>query len=194
MSIEVTTYISAEEYLARERQADTKSEWIDGEIREMTGASREHRMIVWAIAGMFWDLFKGKSFEAYPNDLRVRIPDGPYYYPDVTVAALPPQFEAGERPDTLLNPLVIFEVLSESTEQIDRGEKLDQYRRILSLTDYLLVDQERPRVDHYHRSGDHWALTITTDLAASVSLPGIGCELPLGEIYARVFPPGERGT
>jgi Uma2 family endonuclease len=182
------TSIGPEEYLAGERDAQSKHEWIDGEVREMTGASRAHNLIVAALLRIFGNQLVSKPFELYPSDMRVRVPDGPYYYPDVTVAPDPPALE-DEHHDTLLNPLVIFEVLSPSTEAIDRGEKLDNYGRIPSLTDYLLVSQDRVRVDHCRREGEGvWRVTIITDPQARLALEGIGCELPLTEIYDRVLP------
>lgn len=185
MSTNIATYISPEEYLDRERAAETRSEWIDGEIREMVGGSHRHSTIAWNIAGELRRLLKGRPFSAHQSDMRVRIPDGPYYYPDVTVAPDPPELE-DDRKDTLLNPRLIFEVLSPSTEAIDQGTKLDNYRSISTLTDYLLVAQDTPRIDHYHRREDAWRLEIIMEPAASLHLPEIGCELPLAEIYDRV--------
>jgi len=119
--------------------------------------------------------------------MRVRIPDGPYYYPDVTVAPSPPQLE-DEVADTLLNPLVIVEVLSPSTEEHDRGEKLDNFRLIPSLSHYIIIAQDRVWVDHHRRSGRRWPLSVFTSLTDRVLLPDIGCELPLAEVYEKVFP------
>ena len=185
MSTDVATHISPEEYLDRERAAETKSEWIDGEICEMPGGSFNRDVIGGNIYALLWGALKGHSFVPYKGDLRVRIPDGPYYYPDVAVSPDPPELE-DQHHDTLLNPCVVFEVLSPSTESKDRGKRLDDYHRIRSLTSYLLVAQDQRRVDHYHREGDQWRLEILTESTVSLHLPEIGCELPLEEIYDRV--------
>lgn len=189
MSTNVATYISPEEYLDRERAAETKSEWIDGEIREMAGGTFRHGLIGGNIYALLWGALKGSPFVPHTSDLRVRIPGGPYYYPDVSVTPYPPKLEDQHR-DTLLDPLVLFEVLSSSTESKDRGKKLDDYRRIPTLTNYLLVVQDQFRIDHYRREGGDWQLEIITDRSASLHLPEIGCELPLAEIYDRAIPAG----
>ncbi|HEX6986486.1 MAG TPA: Uma2 family endonuclease [Planctomycetaceae bacterium] len=187
MAADQAVRLSREEYLAFERLSATKHEYVDGEVREMTGASRAHLLIAGNIHLILGNALRGKSFEVYEADRRVRIPRGPYYYPDVTVAPSPPELE-DEEADTLLNPLVIVECLSPSTRRIDRGEKLDNYRRIPSLTDYLIVAQDRVWVDRYFRAGDGWQLEEFTTLTDRVPLPGLGCELPLVEVYDRIFP------
>lgn len=180
----VRTPIPAEAYLAAERASvSTKCEWIDGEVREVTGASREHNLIVINLVKRLAAQL-GKQHEMYANDMRVRVPDGPYYYPDIAVAPKPPALEDDVR-DTLVNPLVIVEVLSPSTESVDRGEKLDNYRRIPSLTEYLLVSQDAPRIDRYSLAEEGgWQLEIVT--AGEVELPAIACRLTLEETYAGV--------
>jgi Uma2 family endonuclease len=182
--------LTPQEYLAFERRAETKHEYIDGELREMTGASRRHVLIAGNIHGLLWNALRGRPFEVYEADMRVRIPNGPYYYPDVTVAPSPPQLE-DEVADTLLNPLVVVEVLSPSTEGYDRGEKLDNFRLIPSLAHYLVVAQDRVGVDHYRRTAPRWPLRVFTALTDRVPLPELGCELPLAEAYERVFPAAE---
>jgi Uma2 family endonuclease len=180
----VTAHLSPAEYLAAERLAEDKHEYIDGELRPMAGASRLHNLIVLRLAAILDAVLAGKPFEAYVNDMRVRIPDGPYYYPDAVAAPAPPQLEDAEQ-DTLLNPLLVVEVLSPSTEFIDRGEKLDNYRLIPSLTDYLIVSQDRIRIDHYTRLSDtEWRLVTYTD-AAAIPLTTLNCTLNLQDIYAR---------
>lgn len=177
--------LSAAEYLDRERGSEVKHEYIDGELRAMAGASRLHNLIVLRLAAIFEALMAEKRVEAYVNDMRVRIPDGPYYYPDAVVAPSPPKMEDAAQ-DTLLDPLVVVEVLSPSTETIDRGEKLDNYRLIPSLTDYLLVFQDRMRIDHYSRvSANEWRLVTRHSAEETVALASIGAELKLSDIYAR---------
>ena len=187
MATDQAVRLTPQEYLAFERKAMTKHEYVDGKLREMTGASRPHVLIAGNVHGLFWNAVRGRAFEAYEADMRVRVPDGPYYYPDVTVASSPPELE-DEIADTLLNPLVIVEVLSPSTEEHDRGEKLDNFRLIPSLVHYVIIAQDRVWVDHRRRSGRGWPLRVYTSLADRVPLPEIGCELPLAEVYERVFP------
>ncbi|HEX6985035.1 MAG TPA: Uma2 family endonuclease [Planctomycetaceae bacterium] len=177
--------LSPAEYLAREREAETRSEYIDGELRPMAGASLLHNLIVLKLGTLLATLLADKPFLVCVNDLRVRIPDGPYYYPDAVVAPSPPEMEDAEQ-DTLLNPLVVVEVLSPSTEAIDRGEKLDNYRLIPSLADYLIVFQDRMRVEHYSRvSADEWRLVTRDRAADAIPLSALGVELKLADVYGR---------
>lgn len=177
---------SVTDYLSQERQSQTKHEWIEGELREMVGASWRHNIIVSNLIQLLGLALRDSAFVALANDLKVRIPDRAYYYPDVTIAPDPPQLE-DESHDVLLNPLVVFEVLSPSTEAIDRGEKLHNYSRIPSLTDYLLVSQNEVRIDHYHRkSEDGWNLQMRTSPDETIRLEEPACELSMAEIYTRV--------
>jgi Uma2 family endonuclease len=187
MTTDQALRLSPDEYLAFERNSQTKHEYVDGELREMTGASRDHVLIGGNIHGLLWSALRGRKFEVYDNDMRVRIPDGPYYYPDVVVAPSPPQLE-DDAADTLLNPLVLVEVLSPSTEEFDRGGKHDDYRLIPSLTDYLTVAQDRVWVDHHRRSAKGWRLRVYKTLTDRVAFPDLGCDLSLTDIYERVFP------
>lgn len=190
MATDTTTHVSPAEYLAAERDPtnDVRHEWIDGETREMTGASQPHGVLTATLTGLLFLALRGTRWVVIPNDLKVRVPDGPYYYPDVVVTPDPPRFE-DDRRDIVLDPVVLFEVLSPSTESFDRGEKLDAYRRIPTLTDYVLVDQEVRRISRYARTGDHWELVVVRDDTAVVRLPSIGCELSLADVYERV--PGD---
>jgi Uma2 family endonuclease len=178
--------LSPQEYLVFERKALTKHEYVDGELREMVAASRPHILIVGNIAYAIQSQTRGRLFEVYQSDMRVRVPSGPYYYPDVTVAPSPPELE-DEESDTLLNPLVVVEVLSPSTRRVDRGEKLDNYRRIPSLTDYLIVAQDRVWVDRYLRDGAEWRLEDFSNLEDRLRFETFSCELSLADVYERVF-------
>ncbi|MGC1275588.1 MAG: Uma2 family endonuclease [Planctomycetaceae bacterium] len=180
--------LSSQEYLAFERQSQRKHEYIDGDVREMVGASRPHILIAGNIFYAVQSQIRSRPFEVYQSDMRVRIPQGPYYYPDVTVAPSPPELEDKEA-DTLLNPLVIVEILSPSTRRIDRGEKLDNYRRIPSLTDYLIVAQDRLWIDRYVRDGNEWRLEDFSKADDVLRLPTPGCELSLADVYERIFLP-----
>ena len=181
-------YVTAAEYLRREETADTKHEWYDGEVREMAGASLEHDTLAGEVFFQLKLATRGKPFQVLTSDIKVRIPDGPYVYTDGVVAASPPDMEPPVRPGgprtVLLNPVAIVEVLSESTEETDRGEKLDGYRRIPSLTDYLMFSQHEPRVDHRHRpAAGRWELTIVRGADASVRLAGLGVEVGMVAVY-----------
>jgi len=166
-----------------QRNAESKHEYIDGELRPISGASRLHNLLAGLVVTLLNNALAGRKFEVYPSEMRVRIPDGPYYYPDGVVAPSPPRMEDAQQ-DTLLNPLVVVEVLSPSTEAIDRGEKLDNYRLIPSLTDYLIVAQDRMRVEHYSRiSDDEWRLVSRDCAADSVALMSLGVEFKLGDLY-----------
>lgn len=181
-----------EEYLALERKAEYKSEYIDGWIVAMSGASREHGLIAFNCAGMLHGQLGDSSCEAFISDMRVHIPaTRRYTYPDVVVACGDIQFEDGEL-DTLLTPTVVIEVLSPSTELEDRGRKFMGYRSIPGLQEYVLIAQDQARVEHYRRWQDGWLFTEYAGLDSSVSLPTINCTLPLREVYRRVqFAPAE---
>lgn len=175
---------SPAEYLERERMADTKSEYVAGEIFAMAGATPEHNLIVGNLTGELRAALKKRPCRVYPSDLRVQVSDG-YFYPDVSVVCGTPRFS--DR-DNLVNPDLIAEVLSSSTADFDMGGKFARYRQIESLQDYLLVSQESPHLIHYHRQdANHWLMTEITDPNAEVELPGVECRLALVEIYDKVF-------
>jgi Uma2 family endonuclease len=176
-----------DEYLALERAADVKSEYLDGEIFAMAGASPRHALIVTNVAGELRAQLRQRPCTVYSTELRVRVaPDGLYTYPDVVVACAPLQFH-DEKRDTLTNPLVIVEVLSKSTQDYDRGEKFEQYRKLASLAEYVLIAQDRPHVEHFVKQTDGgWLLSETNDPQQAIDLPAIACRLELTEIYAKV--------
>jgi len=175
-----------EQYLALERKAECKSEYINGRIFAMAGASRQHNQITFNIAGELRIQLKGRACIAYSNDMRVKVPRTAFYsYPDVVATCNEPKFE-DSFVDTLLNPAVIIEVLSGSTEAYDRGEKFAHYRRLSSLEEYILVAQHRICVEHYVRQGERWILTEISELDGIIPLDSIGCTLPLKEIYDKV--------
>ena len=180
------TYFTPEEYLALERKAHCKSEYLSGQILAMSGASRKHSLIVTNISGELYIQFKGRGCEVHTNDMRVRPgPRDAYVYPDVVVVCGKPQFEDAAF-DTLLNPIVIVEVLSPSTEAYDRGEKFRRYQQLASLKEYVLVSQDKVQVEHYHRHGEQWGLNAYRAIEDVVFFPAIGCALPLRDIYARI--------
>jgi len=187
MSSLPVSVMTPEEYLAFERASPTKHEYFAGEVFAMSGASRAHNLIAGNVFAGLHGQLRGHPCEAYMGDMRVQVSEtGLYTYPDVVVVCGEPQFEDAEV-DTLLNPLLIVEVLSASTEAYDRGDKFEQYRLLPSLREYVLVSQDRPRVERFTRQeGETWLLQATAGLQATVTLSAIDCELPLSEIYERV--------
>jgi Uma2 family endonuclease len=182
-----------EEYLALERSSELKHEYISGEIVAMAGATRAHNLITGNIAQSLRNQLEGRACETYSNDMRVRTTPADYTYPDVVVVCEEPQFEDAEF-DTLLNPSVVVEVLSKSSEARDRGEKFSDYRGIHSVKETVFVSQHRMRVELYVRqSNDEWTLHDISDPAGLIVLSSIECTLTLAEIYKRVeFPPPRR--
>ncbi len=181
------THYTAEEYLTRERNASYKSEFHDGQIYAMTGASRKHNLVSGNIYRELSTQLKRRSCEAYINDMRVKAAEAHnYHYPDIAVVCGTPQFEDAQL-DTLLNPTVLIEVLSPSTEAYDRGGKFAHYRKITTLREYLLVVQDQPSIERYLRQGDVWILTEAAGLDASVPLESIDCVLSLREVYDKVL-------
>lgn len=180
-----------EEYLARERLAERKSEYRAGQIVAMSGASRAHNRITVNLSGALWQQLRSGPCEVYLADMRVRVRrTGLYTYPDVVVACGDIQFE-DDQVDTLLNPVVVIEVLSPSTEAYDRGEKFEHYSRLDSLQEYILVAQDKVKVDRYMRQGDQWVLAEYSTLDEDVPLDAIGCRVRLRGVYERVTLPGE---
>jgi Uma2 family endonuclease len=187
-------YYSPEQYLALERAALTKSEYLDGKIypmagtiHGMAGASEQHDLIVTNLIGELRTQLKGRPCRTYPSDMRVEVgQSGLFTYPDVSVVCGSPRLH-DTIGDMLQNPNVIFEVLSPTTEAYDRGAKFAQYRRIDSLTDYVLVSTLEPRIEHFVRQpDDRWLLSETVDLSASIVIESIDCGLPVAEIYDRI--------
>lgn len=175
-----------EHYLALERRAKHRSEYINGSILAMAGASRQHNLIAGNVFGELRAQLRGRPCEAYINDMRVKISaTGLYTYPDVAALCGEPDFE-DVHVDTLLNPSVIVEVLSESPEAYDRGEKFAHYRRLESLREYILIAQDKVRVEHYVRQGDQWVLSEANALTSTIHLSSIDCELALRDIYEKV--------
>ena len=194
MSSQSKTYLSPEDYLALERAAAAKSEYYHGEVYAMAGASRTHTLIAANAVSQLVLQLKGRSCTAHTSDLRVRVGTGALYtYPDVVVVCGKAVFEDRHQ-DTLLNPIVIVEVLSPSTEAYDRGAEFAFYRKLESLADYVLISQDQPLLEHYSsQTGDSWLLTAYEGMEAVALLPSIGCELPLAEVYDKVESPETAG-
>ena len=186
MNPQLKPRLTPEDYLAIERSAEYKSEYLDGEIFAMTGASRAHNTIVLNIGSEIRQHLKNRPCKAYVNDMRVKVsPTGLYTYPDVIVVCGKEQFDDAHL-DTLLNPTLIIEVLSDSTEAYDRGRKFEHYRHLDSLVEYVLIAQHRPHVESFRRQLDqHWLLTECNGLDGTLRLQSIDCDLALAEIYAK---------
>ena len=180
------TLLTPEEYLAKERKALTKSEYRDGQVHALPGASRKHNLIAVHITGELYIQLRTRSCEVYTNDMRVKVSSaGLYTYPDVVVVCDEPRFEDTHF-DTLLNPTVLIEVLSPLTAAYDRGEKFASYQKLDSLCEYVLISQDSICVEHYLREGQEWNLTEFRSLSDVFRLVSIGCELSLQAIYAKV--------
>lgn len=189
MATAALTYYTPEEYLALERHAEFKSEYIDGRIIAMTGASASHNLIAGSVHAELRARFRGRACRAFISDMRVQIGGGRRYtYPDVVAICEEPVFLDGAL-DTLQNPSLIVEVLSPTTEAYDRSEKFQHYRAIESLQEYVLVAQDRPLVERFVRHGEFWQLLAVSGLDAALELTSVGCTIPLREIYENVeFP------
>jgi Uma2 family endonuclease len=187
MSFYPKVRLTPEEYLATERQATYKSEYVNGEVFAMSGASPRHVLIVTNVVAELRQQLKQRPCTVYSTDLRVKVrPTGLYTYPDVIVVCGQPQFD-DEQHDTLLNPTVLVEVLSESTKDYDRGGKFEHYRTLTSLTEYVLIAQDKYHVEHFVRQPDsRWLLAETNRLDDTIHLPSIACDLALTEVYDKV--------
>jgi Uma2 family endonuclease len=177
--------VTPEEYLRLERAAETKSEYDDGVVYAMSGASGPHNFIV---AGLIQALGRRlpPNCGVMPSDMKVRILHPTrFYYPDVTVICGNPVY-ADDETDILLNPRIVFEVLSKTTAGLDRGRKFHSYQTIKSLQEYVLVSQDEYFIEHFRRDEGRWVYTPVEGRDAQVELPAAGVALPLDEIYYRV--------
>ena len=192
MSAQPQSFLTAQDYLGWERQQETRHEYFDGQLFAMTGASRAHNVLCLNLGASLHLQLRGKPCELYANGMRVKVSEtGMYTYPDLAVACREPRFE-DQAVDTLLNPVLIIEVLSDSTERYDRRAKFAHYRSLPSLEDYLLVSQTECRVEHYARQpGNHWLLTEYQDLGDRIELNSLASQLRLSEIYERILPVDE---
>jgi Uma2 family endonuclease len=187
MSANATTFMTLEEYLGRELESDEKYEYFNGEVFAIARRSARHTWIVTNVVVEVGQQLKKKPCRVASSEMRLRVtPTGLYTYPDVMVICGDVEV-AAEQKDTVLNPTVIVEVLSPSTQDYDRGQKFEHYRTLPSLTDYLTIAQERPKVVHYTRqSANSWLLVEFSDLAQSIPLASISCILSLAEVYDKI--------
>ena len=185
MAAQPTARLSPEEYLAFERTATTRHEYYHGNLFAMAGASYAHAVIVSRLTRHLGNGLASQNCDVLSNDLRVRVSSaGLYTYPDLVIVYGQPQF-ADDQKDTLLNPKVLVEVLSPSTEAHDRGFKFAEFRKIESLQEYVLVSQQEARVEiFYRREAGQWLLTEFVGLDAQCRFDSLQCSLPLADIYA----------
>lgn len=178
---------SPEAYLAAERTSETKHELWSGEVFAMAGASYAHNKIVTNLAREFSARLRDRRCDVLPSDMKVFVPTkSGFVYPDLSIVCGEPRFHGDER-DVLLNPILIVEVLSDTTERFDRGDKFAGYRAIESVRQVLLVSQDQRRVEVFTRAGPRWMLDDFTgsDIAR---LEAVACDLPLDEVYLKVLP------
>jgi Uma2 family endonuclease len=181
--------ISEQEYLAFERAAEERHEYLGGEIFAMSGGTWEHSLIASNINGELRAALLERPCSVHGADMRIHIPStGRYTYADVLVVCGQPVF-VDETRDTLVNPMVIVEVLSDSTEKYDRGDKFEQYQTLASLQDYVLVSQKKVRVEHFRRQADGTWVLRTAGPGDRVVLESVGCELAVDRAYLKVFAP-----
>ena len=183
----VVSYFTRQQYLEWEDKQETKHEYHNGEIVAMAGTSRRHVRITVDVARALGNQLEDGRCEVFSNDMRVLVPEcDKYYYPDVVAVCGEPEFEDTDF-DNLLNPTLIIEVLSDSTERIDRREKRDCYRTLPSLQTYVLIAQDAPHIEALTPQADgSWRVDVANTLEATVELPSIGCRLRLADVYARV--------
>jgi Uma2 family endonuclease len=175
------------EYLALERSSQVKHEFMAGEVYAMSGASEPHNLITTSTIAILYNQLRGRPCKVYGSDMKVRTPaTGSYAYPDITVVCGEAHFADDQR-DVLLNPTVIIEVISPSTERYDRGRKFQHYRELKSLQEYILIAQDSPRIERFVRQENlFWQFNEAHGIDAALELSSIGCTLTLAEIYEQV--------
>jgi Uma2 family endonuclease len=179
--------ISPEEYLTSERESEIRNEYFDGEIFAMAGASREHNQISSNIVRVLGNQLLEKPCSVFSSDMKINIREvGKYTYPDIVVVCEKEEFEDGNN-DVLLNPIVIIEILSDSTEAYDRGENFAHYQLLTSFVEYILISQYFYRVEKFTRRDDEtWIYSKYQTAEHIVSIEAVNCEIPVSEIYRKV--------
>lgn len=191
MAFQSKQVYSLEEYLELEKHSEEKLEFWDGDVWSMSGASFAHNIIVRNLNTELDLKLRDKGCHVFPADLRIKVPTySPYRYPDLTALCGKPEIEELGGTDMLVNPQLIIEVLSDSTEAFDRGDKFSYYKSVESFSEYLLVAQHRPHVTQFIKHGDgFWINYEFNDLGDSVELRSVACSVPLDLIYRDVaFP------
>ncbi|RRR71281.1 MAG: Uma2 family endonuclease [Candidatus Viridilinea halotolerans] len=179
--------VSVEAYLAAERSGRERHEYYAGAIYAMAGGSARHNRLAGSTYAALYAQLRQRDCNVYPSDMRVKsATTGLYTYPDITVVCGAEAFEDASE-DTLLNPSIIIEILSPSTETYDRGKKFQHYRTIVSLREYLLIAQDAYQIEQFVRqSGDTWLFAEVRGRDAQLVLPSLQCTLSLAEIYEKV--------
>jgi len=188
MSAETKRRYTLEEYLALERESDARLEFWNGEIFAMSGGTLSHERVMGNVYDLFRAALRGTTCAVFGSNMQIKVPSAPpYRYADGSVVCGKVQVERFNGNDLLLNPVLIYEVLSPSTEAYDRGDKFTHYKSIASLREYLLTAQHRPHVTHYVKQDDGtWSYSEINGLDGSVHLPSLGITLKLSEIYQNV--------
>jgi Uma2 family endonuclease len=183
----ITKPYTAEEYLALEVECDVRSEFRNGEIVEMTGGTPAHNEITATFIFLLKSALRKQPYSIFVTDQRLWLPEvNLYTYPDVMVTPRPPELNP-DRNDTVMNPILIAEMLSNSTEAYDRGDKFTHYRTVESFQEYVLVEQYRPHVQHYVKQGDNeWLFKDYSGLKSSFTLSSVGVEIALADLYEAV--------
>ena len=174
------------EYFAFDRASEVRNEYVDGVITSMAGESPTHNQIAGNVYVCLENAFGTRACRTFIEGIRTRVSSSRYRYPDVVALCGEAQFDR-ENPPSLLNPVVVFEVLSPSTEGSDRDEKFMEYRRLETLTDYLLVSQDKIEVAHFARqSARQWVVTIYNELQDVVALSSLDVTMTLADIYRKI--------
>jgi Uma2 family endonuclease len=178
---------TAEDYLAAEVQSDIRNEYRNGEIIPMTGGTPAHNQLSSALNALLWFALRGKPYNVFVTDQRLWIPDRNIYtYPDVMVTPRPAELMPN-RKDTVMNPILLVEVLSASTESYDRGEKFAAYRTIPTVQEYVLIAQDQPLVEQYvKQSESEWLFAETRGLEQGVTLRSVEVEIALADLYEAI--------
>ncbi len=188
MPLPILKYYSEKDYLDFERSAQERHEYYRGEIFPMSGASFEHNVIEDNLRLVIGNHLKGKSCRSFGSNLRIHIPiNSLYTYPDILIICDQPKFQ-DQHFDTVLNPMVLIEILSPSTANYDRGAKFDLYREIESLKEYILVDSTSYHCVHYSRNIDNtWVLSEMKNVNEYLPIISVDLKIALSEVYAGVF-------
>lgn len=188
MTAQPKHYVTSDEYLAFERTDDKKHEYLAGTIYAMAGGSARHNRIAGSTYATLYAQLRQRQCTVYPSDMRVKVIQTELYtYPDITIVCGNEQYE-DKKEDTLLNPTIIIEVLSPSTEKYDRGKKFQHYRTILSLREYILIAQDTYHIERFARQSDNtWVLSEASSREDSIDITTIQCVLRLEEVYEKAL-------
>ncbi|EFO80936.1 protein of unknown function DUF820 [Oscillochloris trichoides DG-6] len=187
MTAQPKRYITEQEYLEVERTSTNKHEYLDGQIYAMSGASRIHNLIAGNTLAALHGQLRHKPCQIFPSDMRIRVMrTGLNTYPDLVIICGEPEY-TDDALDTLINPLVLIEILSPSTERYDRGMKAQHYRTIETLQDYIFIAQDYYHIEHYSRQ-EHgqWLLQEAIGLESRITIGSIACSLALADVYEKV--------